>query len=165
MKQKLSILSLVGISSVMVSCYPPSKKPDSLATPPLNNEAVTNANANLDIDESHRQSMEEFQHQNGTGTEDQTIILPENPTSTLPKIGTNPTLPHNKVVTPTVTQTIPTPPSTLTPPKSYPYARAVSGKSGFVYNPYTQKQIDVRGFSSGTLVSDPGDATQKFYVP
>lgn len=50
---------------------------------------------------------------------------------------------------------------------TYPYASKVPGKQGFVFNPYTKNQVDVRGIPSGTLVRDPydNDKTHKFRVP
>ncbi|MFD2157378.1 hypothetical protein ACFSW8_00530 [Rubritalea tangerina] len=52
-------------------------------------------------------------------------------------------------------------------PTTYPYASKVPGKQGFVFNPYTKNQVDVRGIPSGTLVRDPydSDKTHKFRVP
>ena len=50
---------------------------------------------------------------------------------------------------------------------NYPYALAIPGKDGFVFNPYTNNPVDVRGIPSGTLVRDPQDpnADHKFRVP
>jgi len=50
---------------------------------------------------------------------------------------------------------------------TYRYATKVEGKEGFVHNPYTQNQVDVRGIPSGTLVRDPHDSNpaHKFRVP
>lgn len=58
-------------------------------------------------------------------------------------------------------------PANPTGPKPYPYAAKVPGKPGFVFNPYTKNQVDVRGIPSGTLVRDPydDDQTHKFRVP
>lgn len=52
-------------------------------------------------------------------------------------------------------------------PATYPYATKVPGKQGFVFNPYTKNQVDVRGIPQGTLVRDPydSDTTHKFRVP
>ena len=55
---------------------------------------------------------------------------------------------------------VPPPPSPKPPvpgPHSdaYPVAKAVPGKEGFVFSPFTNHLIDVKGFKSGTLVSDP----------
>lgn len=49
----------------------------------------------------------------------------------------------------------------------YPTATAVPGKEGFVFNPYTQNIVDVKGIASGKLVKDPEDSdpTHKFRVP
>lgn len=59
-----------------------------------------------------------------------------------------------------------TKPALPTKPK-YPTATAVPGKAGFVFNPYTQNIVDVKGIGSGKLVRDPedGDPTHKFRVP
>ena len=50
---------------------------------------------------------------------------------------------------------------------TYPYATKVPNRPGFVYNPYTRNQVDVRGIPQGTLVLDPNDndSTHKFRVP
>lgn len=47
------------------------------------------------------------------------------------------------------------PPKQTTPPKNHPVAAAVPGKPGFVFSPFNNKVVDVRGISSGTLVADP----------
>jgi len=70
-----------------------------------------------------------------------------------PKIGGNPTIP--KPPTPTTTK-----------PK-YRTAVKIPGKPGYVYNPWTNKAVDVRGIPSGELVRDPQDSNpdHKFRVP
>ena len=52
-------------------------------------------------------------------------------------------------------------------PGTYQYADPVPGKAGYVFNPYTKNQVDVRGIPSGTLVRDPHDPNpaHKFRVP
>jgi hypothetical protein len=60
--------------------------------------------------------------------------------------------------------------STTTNPSGKPdYRRAIPipGKEGFVFNPFTNNPVDVRGIPSGTLVRDPQDPneTHKFRVP
>lgn len=42
-----------------------------------------------------------------------------------------------------------------TTPKNHPVAAAVPGKEGFVFSPFNNKVVDVRGIASGTLVADP----------
>lgn len=39
----------------------------------------------------------------------------------------------------------------------YPRAIPIPGKDGYVFNPYTNNPVDVRGIPSGTLVKDPQD--------
>lgn len=65
---------------------------------------------------------------------------------------------------PTKTYTAPKKPVTSSTTK---YAASVPGKSGFVYNPYTHNQVDVRGIPSGTKVRDPHDSNPAhvFKVP
>lgn len=48
-----------------------------------------------------------------------------------------------------------------------PVAIAIPGKPGFVFNPYTNHPVDVRGIPSKTLVRDPQDPdkSHKFRVP
>ena len=40
-------------------------------------------------------------------------------------------------------------------PKNHPTAAAVPGKPGFVFSPFNNKVVDVKGIPSGTLVADP----------
>jgi hypothetical protein len=65
---------------------------------------------------------------------------------------------------------------TVTPPKvtkpevkksKFPTALPIPGKPGFVFNPWTNKAVDVRAVPSGYLVRDPGDGNpdHKFRVP
>ena len=46
-------------------------------------------------------------------------------------------------------------------------AEPVPGRPGFVYNPWTNKQVDVRGLPPGTLVRDPDDRNpdHRFRIP
>jgi outer membrane biosynthesis protein TonB len=48
--------------------------------------------------------------------------------------------------------------------KDYQFASPVPGKTGFVFSPYNNKVIDVRGIPSGMLVQDPTyPASEKKY--
>lgn len=51
--------------------------------------------------------------------------------------------------------------------KTFPYASKIPGKTGFVFNPYNNNMVDVRGLPSGSLVRDPNDSNSehKFRVP
>lgn len=63
------------------------------------------------------------------------------------------------------------PPAKPNPPVVKPsvvkFAAPVPNKAGFVYNPFTHNQVDVRGIPSGTKVRDPHDANPAhiFRVP
>lgn len=52
-------------------------------------------------------------------------------------------------------------------PSNYRTAIAIPGKPGFVYNPWTNKAVDVRAIPSGQLIRDPNDGNpdHKFRVP
>ncbi|HEV2840814.1 MAG TPA: hypothetical protein VGW39_05770 [Chthoniobacterales bacterium] len=51
----------------------------------------------------------------------------------------------------------PAPRSVTAPPTSYPTAKAVPGKAGYVFSPYDPNggYVDVSGFSPGSKVKDP----------
>lgn len=158
------ILGLLTSAS-MVSCYPPQQKYPTPPTNPVTEEVPTPEDVNAGVDEQHKQELEAFQRENGylppvLGSGETKPPVTSGGTTTLP--------PKNETtveIKPTDLPPVTPPVNTTVKPKSYPYARAVPGKDGFVYNPYTQSKIDVRGFASGTLVTAPGDSTQKFYVP
>ncbi|YCM46670.1 hypothetical protein V2O64_11630 [Verrucomicrobiaceae bacterium 227] len=63
--------------------------------------------------------------------------------------------------------TVPKIPAPTTNRPKYKTAVAIPGTSGFVYNPWTNKAVDVRGIPSGELVRDPHDSNpdHKFRVP
>ncbi|MFT6862254.1 MAG: hypothetical protein ACJAVK_000811 [Akkermansiaceae bacterium] len=52
-------------------------------------------------------------------------------------------------------------------PSKYRTAMAIPGKPGFVFNPWTNKAVDVRGIPSKQLIRDPndGNSDHKFRVP
>ena len=49
----------------------------------------------------------------------------------------------------------------------YRTAISIPGKPGFVFNPWTNKAVDVRGIPGGSVVRDPNDGNpdHKFRVP
>ena len=49
----------------------------------------------------------------------------------------------------------------------YRTARAIVTKPGYVFNPWTNRAVDVRGIPNGTLIRDPNDGNpdHKFRVP
>lgn len=51
-------------------------------------------------------------------------------------------------------------------PGEIPVAKPVPGKPGFLFNPYTQNQVDAEGIPSGTKIIDPQDPKARvFKVP
>lgn len=66
---------------------------------------------------------------------------------------------------PQITETVEDPDANPTQPKpSTQVARPVPGKPGFVFSPFNNKIIDVKGIPSGTLVADPTyPASEKKY--
>ncbi len=62
----------------------------------------------------------------------------------------------------------PTPKKPVVKPKSkFRTATSIPGKPGFVFNPWTNKAVDVRGIPGGSVVRDPNDGNpdHKFRVP
>jgi hypothetical protein len=59
----------------------------------------------------------------------------------------------------------PPPPPVRQEATSIPVARSVPGREGFVFSPYNNKLIDVKGFPSGTRVRDPHypESENKFF--
>ena len=73
-----------------------------------------------------------------------------------------PTLPTNQTE-----HTIVDPP-VVKPKSDYPFGTPVPGKEGYVFSPYNNKLLDVRGIPSGTLVQDttyPLTEKKYFRVP
>lgn len=66
-----------------------------------------------------------------------------------------------------ITETMedPKPPTTEAGTKpTVPVAQRVPGRDGFVFSPYNNKMINVKGFASGTMVADPTyPASEKKY--
>jgi hypothetical protein len=59
-------------------------------------------------------------------------------------------------------------PPTIKSKSDYPFGTPVPGKEGFVFSPYNNKLLDVRGIASGTLVQDttyPPTEKKYFRVP
>jgi hypothetical protein len=76
---------------------------------------------------------------------------------------TNPETPPTNVTQNTVVDT-----PTIKPKSDYPFGTPVPGKEGFVFSPYNNKLLDVRGIASGTLVQDttyPPTEKKYFRVP
>ena len=139
---RISIFALLSIvfSGLMTSCYYPPYQPQNPNQPVVPPAPTDETVIN---DEGQRQLEEARQRLENGG-------YPATPNNgQLPTTGSN------------VTGGAPTAPAT------YPYATKVPGKQGFVFNPYTKNQVDVRGIPQGTLVRDPydSDKTHKFRVP
>lgn len=58
-------------------------------------------------------------------------------------------------------------PSVIAPKPNYPTAASIPSRPGFVFNPYTQNLVNVKGIASGKLVRDPEDSNKEhmFRVP
>jgi len=78
---------------------------------------------------------------------------------------------------PVVRPHLPAPASQDTPPSSelpvspnqtgIPVASRVAGRPGYVFNPYSQNMVEVKGMKSGTKVRDPEDPdpSHVFVIP
>lgn len=144
---KISIFTLLStaICALVTSCIPPYPLDYDPSFQPVDPTSVQNENQVLN-DEGQKQLEEARERLNNGG------------------------LPTDSTVAdlPTIDSTIPSSaPKNPAGPKPYKYAAKVPGKPGFVFNPWTKNQVDVRGIPSGTLVRDPydDDKTHKFRVP
>ena len=153
MTNKLTLLFGMATSAAMVSCYPPVKEETVRNVPPPIEEEVKPEDATDEgLDELALKEQEALRRQNGIETIGETTPVLDREIPGPREI--TPKLPEPKV-----------PDVAPGQPKSFPYASSVPGRKGFVFNPYTQAKVDVRGIASGTLVSDPRNPDQKFYVP
>jgi len=174
MKNKFRFIIGLATTAVMVSCYPPQPPEDI----PLVDEEGTEQKLNeagevieegvdpTDVGLSE-EARKELEHQRKLEAEAKARAkakadAAKKVVEPVVKKPVTPKLPPIKPVEPEVKKPIIPEPKK---PVNYPYASAVPNKAGFVFNPYTQSQVDVRGLASGTLVTDPRDKTQKFYVP
>lgn len=84
------------------------------------------------------------------------------PHSTVNPVATNAEPEPSKSVQ---TEVATTPPAKVLP--KFPIAVAVPGKPGYLINPWTKEEVDVRGIPPGALVVDPNDPNHahKFRVP
>lgn len=75
----------------------------------------------------------------------------------------------NQQTTPTnVTENTIVEPPAIKTTSDYPFGTPVPGKEGYVFSPYNNKLLDVRGIPSGTLVQDttyPPTEKKYFRVP
>jgi hypothetical protein len=140
MKSKfLPCLPLIGCLA-FASCYQVPDKPRG-PKPPVQGETVTSEDQQKIQDQRDRMKEKEEKEK----TEATTDIPKEKPEET--------------------ETTIDKPDKTDEKPRSdYAFANPVPGKEGFVFSPYNNKLIDVRGIASGTLVQDPTyPASEKKY--
>ncbi|MGJ8673223.1 hypothetical protein [Rubritalea sp.] len=142
---KIAIFTLLSAAfcALVTSCYyPPSypKQPNQPVTPPAPVDNTTATDPGAQQLQAARERLEA--QQNGATSN------PYNQSAQLP------TTDPNVAVAPPA-------------PTTYPYATKVPSKPGFVFNPFTKNQVDVRGIPEGTLVRDPydNDQTHKFRVP
>ncbi len=160
MNIKLKLLLGLLSSAAMTSCYPPPQPPRSVGpltpvadglTPLAPNDAGLTPAQIAERDALNAAAGIQPTNPNGVGPK---VINPVDSGILIPPVRSGPGT------------TIPiVPPSDPNKPVTFPFATPVPGKAGFVFNPYNQKKVDVRGLPSGTLVSDPRNANQKFYVP
>jgi len=160
MKSKTTLLLGIITSSAMVSCVPPQAPPQPSVNQQVGNQELVAPQTTIPSAASQGEVIET---PSSIATEPSVPITSD---STIPSTDsgstiteTLPDLPDTPVDTGSIV------PKPTVKPVTYPYAVSVPNKPGFVFNPYTQSKVDVRGLPSGTLVTDPRDKTQKFYVP
>jgi len=159
----ISLKNLAGLllcGGLLVSCtpaYPPGHRPDM---PHLNPNLGPNPPHEKTIAQLERELAERKAEEKRRARARERSIeaaARERVARDTPPV-TNPTTPDSR------------PPvgNPVKPKKNYPVARRIPGKSGFVYNPYNNNPVDVRGMPSGALAIDPSDpnkATNRFRLP
>jgi len=166
----LTILATLSCA-FLASCFYP-------ASPHSQQPPLTKPNSKLSVSEQRQleilnakkegrtPNLSQFQSSNNQLKPITPPVIPEAPKPPLtPVVDTNVSVPDTPVIKPPSIDPPTIKPPTPTAKKSWPYATAVPGKEGFVFNPYNNAQVDVRGLSSGTLVKVPGRDDQQFYVP
>lgn len=138
MKSKFLLSLPLSGCLAFASCYQVPDKPRG-PKPPIQGETVTSEDQQK-IQEQRDRMKEKEEKEKTEATTDVPKEKPENTTTT-----SNPE-PVEK------------------PRSDYAFANPVPGKEGFVFSPYNNKLIDVRGIASGTLVQDPTyPASEKKY--
>lgn len=126
-------LAASSLAVILSSCHPIRETPRNTNPPPMTAEEKAKLEAEEKLkEEEERRKQQEEALRNGTAK------IEEDGTSLNGTGGTGTTT---------------TPPSK--PRRDYPFANKVPGKDGFVFSPYNNKEVDVRGIPSGTLVQDP----------
>lgn len=166
-----TLLSLVCLSG-LVSCYPvdtilPSGTPHGVKTP---EELKAAAKKRADAEQHKKTALQRSKER--LELEEKNRLNAEKKEAAAYKkkyVSEKPVKPKKKYVSEKpVTKVVPKPkPKKVVVPKVVKFASSVPGKPGFVFNPYTHNQVDVRGIPSGTKVRDPHDANPAhvFKVP
>lgn len=142
MKSKfLCSLPLIGCLA-FASCYQIPDKP-SRTVPPVRDETVTS------------QDQQKIQDQRDRMKEKDQVEKTE----------VNADVPKETTETTTTTTTTTPPDKPAEKGIDYAFANPVPGKEGFVFSPYNNKIVDVRGIPSGKLVGDPTypDSEKKYF--
>lgn len=141
MKSRLSLILPLISSFAFVSCFP---------IPSDGTKKNPNVTANTITSEEQQKIEEQREQMKQRDLEKQAQLI--KPT-TLPTQQT-----ENTVVEP----------PEVKPTSDYPFGTPVPGKEGYVFSPYNNKLLDVRGIPSGTLVQDttyPLTEKKYFRVP
>lgn len=137
------ILTLPLISCfTLVSCFPIPRDRPKQKPPETTNNTLTSEEQQKIEEQRELMRQRELEKQNQLTNQEP---LPNNQT-------------ENTVVEP----------PTIKPTSDYPFGTPVPGKEGFVFSPYNNKLLDVRGIASGTLVQDttyPPTEKKYFRVP
>lgn len=158
---KQTLLSIACLSG-LVSCYPVTPMNPDASVPRVSGlktqaELDAAAKKKLEIANSKKTALQRSKERLEREERNRLLNEKEEAQAYRDKFENNvnnldlPNVPNPPVVKPAVTK----------------FAAPVPGKTGFVYNPFTQNQVDVRGIPSGTKVRDPHDSNPAhiFKVP
>ncbi len=92
---------------------------------------------------------------------------PSAPSESISKVIAANTNPPTAIPRPTPQPRVPSTPQEEPAPPKYKVAEHIPNRPGYVFNPWTNEVVDVRGIPAGSLIRDPkdSDTNHKFRVP
>ncbi|MEN8774573.1 MAG: hypothetical protein ABF379_06270 [Akkermansiaceae bacterium] len=85
---------------------------------------------------------------------------PSTPSSSMAKVIAANSNSPTAVPRPTPQPRVPSTPQEEPTPPEYKTAKRVPDRAGYVFNPWTNQEVDVRGIPEGSLVRDPNDSNK-----
>lgn len=154
----ISLLSAL----VLISCHSDEKKTSSEEQPPAKPEtALPEPEAKTPDLVTYPRSSEGEPSASGSSRK------PSVPSESISRVIGDKDSSPSSIPRPTPQPRVPSTPQGEPAPPKYKTAERVPGRAGYVFNPWTNGEVDVRGIPKGSLVRDPKDSNKdhKFRVP